>query len=456
MSRQSFPKQFSKLFGNHTLFQTSALLCIGPDFAHPTVVTGEPFRFIVVEQLAAIEVAPANILIEPSARNTAAAIAAAAVQLAYHDPDSMMLVLPSDHNIEDVSAFQSAVRRAIPAAVAGNMITFGISPNRPETGYGYLELHAEADVDAMSPQPLSRFIEKPDKAAAAEMIGTGRYFWNAGIFLFTARTLLDSFRLHAPDILEGVTNAVASATTDLGFTRLAERNWSAVKEESIDYAIMEKAQNLSVMPYRSSWSDLGSWESIYQESPRDAFGNAVSAHATAINCHDSLLRSEADGLELVGIGLEDMIAIAMPDAVLVAKRSDSQLVKTAIEILKARSCKQATGFEKDHRPWGYFESLARGDRFQVKRIVVHPGAALSLQSHFHRSEHWIVVQGTAQVTLGDSVKLLTENQSVYIPLAAVHRLENPGKVPMVLIEVQTGSYLGEDDIVRYEDVYARK
>jgi mannose-1-phosphate guanylyltransferase / mannose-6-phosphate isomerase len=456
VSRQSFPKQFSKLVGNNSLFQTSALLCVGTDFAPPTVVTGEPFRFIVVEQLAAIEVAPASILIEPSARNTAAAIAAAAVQLADHDPDAMMLVLPSDHIIDDVLAFQSAVMRAVPAAVAGNMVTFGISPNRPETGYGYLELNADADVDAISPQPLARFVEKPDRASAAEMITTGRYFWNAGIFLFTAKTLVDSFRLHAPGILKGVTSAVSAATTDLGFTRIAEENWSNVEKESIDYAIMEKAQNLSVMPYRSSWSDLGSWESIYQESPRDEFGNAVSAHATAINCRDSLLRSEADGLELVGIGLEDMIAIAMPDAVLVARKSDSQLVKTAVEILKARSSKQATGFEKDHRPWGYFESLARGERFQVKRIVVHSGAALSLQSHFHRSEHWIVVQGTARVTVNESVQLLSENQSVYIPLAAVHRLENPGKVPMVLIEVQTGSYLGEDDIVRYEDVYARK
>lgn len=456
VSRQSFPKQFSKLVSDHSLFQTSALLCSGPDFAAPTIVTGEPFRFIVTEQLAAIEVAPTKILIEPSSRNTAAAIAAAALELVAKDSDALMLVLPSDHIIADVTAFQQAVAASVPAAVDGKLITFGIYPDRPETGYGYLELSAGSDMDAGDPQPLVRFVEKPDLEAAVDMIDTGRYLWNAGIFLFSAKAVLNEFQTHAPDILAAVEASVRSATMDLGFTRLGENGWSTVKSESIDYAIMEKAENICVMPYRSSWSDLGSWQSIYEQSQPDEFGNVVSNHAMAIDCRGSLIRSEAEGLELVGIGLEDMIAIAMPDAVLIARKSDSQRVKKAVEQLKERAAKQATSFESDHRPWGYFESIARGDRFQVKRIVVHPGAALSLQSHFHRSEHWIVVQGTARVTVGDDVKLLTENESVYIPLAAIHRLENPGKVPMVLIEVQTGSYLGEDDIVRYEDVYARK
>lgn len=456
VSRESFPKQFSNIVSEKSLFQTSALLCVGNEFAAPTVVTGDLFRFIVVEQLAAIEVAPARIMIEPSARNTAAAIAAAAVQLAATDPDALMLVLPSDHIIPDVAAFQTAVGNAVPAALAGNLVTFGISPDRPETGYGYLELAQDADLTPEIPQLLARFVEKPDKATAVDMLATGRYFWNAGIFLFTAKTMIDAFTEHAPETLDTVKKAVERAVSDLSFTRISADEWSMIENVSIDYAIMEKAKNLFVMPYRATWSDLGSWESIYQETAQDSAGNVVSAHATAIECRDSLLRSEAGSLELVGIGLTDMIAIAMPDAVLVARKSDSQLVKAAVETLKAQSRKQASGFERDHRPWGHFESIARGDRFQVKRIVVNPGAALSLQSHFHRSEHWIVVQGTAIVTIDDQVKILSENESIYIPLASVHRLENPGKLPMVLIEVQTGSYLGEDDIIRYEDVYARE
>lgn len=456
VSRASFPKQFSKLVSDTSLFQTSALLCQGVDFAAPTIVTGDTFRFLVVEQLAAVGVAPARIVIEPCARNTAAAVAAAAVQLAQSDPDALMLVLPSDHIIPDAGAFQAAVQNAVPSAIAGKLITFGIAPDRPETGYGYLELAGDAVVDADTPQPLARFVEKPDLARAMEMLATGRYFWNAGIFLFTAKTILDAFAQYAPATLEAVKQSVNAAVIDLGFIRLADAPWSDIADVSIDYAIMEKATNLAVMPFRAGWSDLGSWQAVYQEADQDSAGNVVSTNATAIDCRDSLLRSEDDTLELVGIGLTDMIAIAMPDAVLVARKSDSQLVKTAVDALKSRGRKQASSFERDHRPWGHFESIARGDRFQVKRIVVHPGAALSLQSHFHRSEHWIVVQGTARVTVDETVQLLSENESIYIPLAAVHRLENPGKVPMVLIEVQTGSYLGEDDIIRYEDVYARE
>jgi mannose-1-phosphate guanylyltransferase/mannose-6-phosphate isomerase len=441
--------------GSESLFQTSATRCVGPSFVEPTIVTSEPFRFLVVEQLAAAHIAPAGILIEPSARNTAAAVLAAALSLDLRDPQALMLVLPSDHIIPDSNAFMAAVISAAPTANDGNLITFGIKPVRPETGYGYLKLAGEGALDSNAPQPLAQFVEKPDAATAAGMIATGNYLWNAGIFLFTVSTLIEAFRQHAPKILEAVQEAVTDAKHDLGFTRLAADAWARVESVSIDYAIMEKAQNISVMPFASAWSDLGSWESVHQESGPDSDGNVLSEHATAIDCNNSLLRSEVDGLELVGIGLDDIIAVAMPDAVLVARKSDSQRVKDAVEALKARNVKQATTFSSDHRPWGYFESIAVGNRFQVKRIVVHPGAALSLQSHFHRSEHWIVVQGTARVTVDDTVRLLSENESVYIPLASVHRLENPGKVPMVLIEVQTGSYLGEDDIVRYEDVYSR-
>lgn len=455
LSRQSYPKQFAKLMGDQSLFQRSAARAAGQGFAAPVVVTGDPFRFIVVEQLAACQIAPAAILIEPDGRNTAAASLAAALWSVKSDPDAVLLILPSDHIIADHDAFQTAVRAALPAALDGKLVTFGITPTRPDTGYGYLELGAGAQPDADAPQPLARFVEKPALDVAQSMLSAGNFLWNAGIFLCTARALIAGFETHAPDILATVAQATEQSRSDLSFTRLDRAAWEQVLAESIDYAIMEKSDNLVVMPYASGWSDLGNWEAVILEHAPDASGNVLSDNATAIDCSDTLLRSEAQGLELVGIGLENMIAVAMPDAVLVAHRSDAQRVKEAVAVLKSRDVKQATAFASDHRPWGYFESIATGTRFQVKRIVVHPGAALSLQSHFHRSEHWIVVQGTARVTVDENVRLLSENESIYIPLASVHRLENPGKVPMVLIEVQTGSYLGEDDIVRYEDVYAR-
>jgi len=453
LSRQSYPKQFARLTGDESLFQTSARRCTGDGFAPPLVVTGDPFRFIVLEQLAAIQMAPQDVLIEPAARSTAPAIAAAALWLAARDPDAVLLVLPSDHVIPDAAAFRTAVAAALPRAVAGDLVTFGIRPDRAETGYGYLEL-SEAAGDA--PQKLAAFVEKPDAARAAAMVQDGRHLWNAGIFLFSARAMIEAFAEHAPALLQGARAAVEGAARDLAFTRLAEAPWQALPDISIDYAIMEKAANLSVMPYAGHWSDLGGWEAIWQEAGPDAGGNVQSGATTAIDCHDTLLRSEAEGLQLVGIGLEGIIAVAMPDAVLVARKGEAQRVKEAVAALKSAGARQATAFNRDFRPWGWYESLALGNRFQVKRIVVNPGAALSLQSHHHRSEHWIVVEGTARVTVDDEVRLVTENESVYIPLGAIHRLENPGKLPMVLIEVQTGSYLGEDDILRYEDIYARK
>lgn len=455
LSRQSYPKQFSRLMGEKSLFQTSAQRVSGPSFTPPLIVTGDAFRFIVTEQLAAIETSPAGILIEPEGRNTAPAVLAAALWLVQQDPNGLMLVCPSDHIIPDAEAFRSAVMTAAPSAHAGKLVTFGVSPTRPETGYGYLKLDGGVDPSVSTPHPLAEFVEKPDAAQAAEMLAAGTYLWNAGIFLFSVSTLLEAFRTYQPQLFQDVSKAVGEARLDLGFTRLAEQSWAKVTDISIDYAIMEKASNIVAMPLSAGWSDLGGWEAVWQESGPDASGNVCSDHATAIDCTGSLLRSEVEGLELVGIGLEDIVVIAMPDAVLVTKRSDSQRVKEAVNALKVRKASQATEFPRDHRPWGWFESLVVGNRFQVKRIVVHPGAALSLQSHVHRSEHWIVVEGTARVTIDDDVKLVSENQSVYIPLGAVHRMENPGKVPMVLIEVQTGIYLGEDDIVRYEDIYAR-
>ena len=455
LSRRSYPKQFAPLMGVESLFQASVRRLSGPGFAAPAVVTGDPFRFIVTEQLAAIGHAPQAIVIEPEGRNTAPAVLAAALWLEARDPEALMLVAPSHHVIPDADAFRAAVSAAAPRAAAGDLVTFGIAPTRAETGYGWLELAAGADARAAVPQPLARFVEKPDAARAAEMLAGGRHLWNAGIFLFQARAIVAAYRAHAPGLADAVGRAVAGAKDDLDFLRLDPGAWDGAEAISIDYAIMEKAPNLAVMPYGGEWSDLGGWEAVWHESRPDAAGNVVSDHAMAIDCTGTLLRSESPRQELVGIGLEDIVAIAMPDAVVVARRADSQRVKEAVAALKARQAPQATEFPVDHRPWGWFESLVTGDRFQVKRIVVHPGAALSLQSHHHRAEHWIVVAGTARVTVGDEVRLLTENQSIYIPLGAVHRMENPGKVPLTLIEVQTGAYLGEDDIVRYDDVYAR-
>jgi len=455
LSRKSYPKQFVPLVGDETLFQASARRLSGPGYGAPLVLTNSDFRFIVTEQLAAVGIDPGAILIEPEGRNTAPAVLAAALWLEKTDPEGLMLVAPSDHVVPDAPAFRAAVEAGIPAAEAGQLVTFGIKPDHPETGYGYLELAEDPGDFAARPLALKRFVEKPDAARAQEMVAAGTYLWNAGIFLFSVKSILDAFRAHAPDLFAPAQAAVDQAQPDLGFLRLAPEPWSEAAEISIDYAVMERADNLSVVPFAAGWSDLGGWDAVWRESARDARGVALSGAATAIDCDDSLLRSEDPGLEVVGIGVKDIIAVAMPDAVLVADASRGQDVKQAVAVLKQKQARQAVEFPKDHRPWGWFESLAIGDRFQVKRIVVHPGAALSLQSHHHRAEHWIVVEGTAKVTIDDKIQLVTENQSVYIPLGAIHRMENPGKVPMVLIEVQTGSYLGEDDIIRYEDVYSR-
>ncbi|MGR3762451.1 mannose-1-phosphate guanylyltransferase/mannose-6-phosphate isomerase (plasmid) [Roseobacteraceae bacterium NS-SX3] len=455
LSRKSYPKQFAQLTGEASLFQVSAQRLAGDGFAAPMVLTNSDFRFIVTEQLAGAGIDPGAILIEPAGRNTAPAVLAAALYLEQSDPEGLMLVAPSDHVVPDAEAFRAAVAAGEEAARAGQLVTFGIKPDRPETGYGYLELDGGPGGFEPKPTGLKRFVEKPDQAAAEQMLASGRFLWNAGIFLFSVKSILAAFRQHAPELLAPVQQAVEQGQPDLGFLRLDPEAWNAAADISIDYAVMEKADNLSVVPFAGGWSDLGGWDAVWRESEPDENGVVASDNATAIDCANSLLRSEDERLELVGIGLKDVIAVAMPDAVLVADSSRAQDVKQAVAALKAKAAKQATEFPKDYRPWGWFESLAIGDRFQVKRIHVHPGAALSLQSHHHRSEHWIVVEGTAKVTVDKEVKLVSENQSVYIPLGAVHRMENPGKVPMVLIEVQTGSYLGEDDIIRYEDVYSR-
>ncbi len=452
LSRKSYPKQFAPFLGDETLFQASAKRLSGPGFAAPLVLTNADFRFIVTEQLTEAGIDPGAILIEPEGRNTAPAVLAAALHLAATDPEALMLVAPSDHVVPDGEAFRAAVAEGEGPAREGQLVTFGTRPDRAETGYGYLEL---AEAGAHGARPLRRFVEKPDAAAAEAMVAAGNYLWNAGIFLFSVRAILAAFETHAPALWDPTRRAVEAAKPDLGFLRLDPEAWAELEDISIDYAVMERAENLTAVPYGAGWSDLGGWDAVWRAQGPDTAGVAVSDNATAIDCQDSLLRSEAEGLELVGIGLKDVIAVAMPDAVLVADMSRAQEVGRAVASLKTKGAKQADAFPKDHRPWGWFETLVLGERFQVKRIVVHPGAALSLQSHMHRAEHWIVVAGTAQVTIGDEVQLVSENQSVYVPLGAIHRMENHGKVDMVLIEVQTGAYLGEDDIIRYEDVYAR-
>ena len=456
LSRKSYPKQFVKLMGEESLYQSSARRLAGGGFAAPTIVTGADFRFIVIEQLASLELVAANVVIEPSAKNTAAAVCAAALCLDRDDPGALMLVAASDHVIPDAKRFRETVAAARTAAIEGQLVTFGIRPTRAETGYGWLEL-SEPPTPGFDPvpQPLKSFVEKPDSARAAELLASGMHLWNAGIFLFTTTALLEAFEKHAPEVLAAARSAFEGAEQDLSFTRLDARAWDSGPSISIDYAVMEKADNLSVVPYGGAWSDLGDWHAVWREGQPDEAGVVTAGAATAIDCSDTLLQATDEHQELVGIGLKDVVAIAMPDAVLVAHKDHAQEVKTAVAALKAKGAAQAETLPRDYRPWGWYESLVLGARFQVKRIVVHPGAALSLQSHNHRSEHWIVVEGTAKVTIDEDVRLVTENQSVYIPLGAVHRMENPGKVPLTLIEVQTGSYFGEDDIIRYQDNYSR-
>ena len=458
LSRKSFPKQFAQLLGDESLFQACARRLSGQGdglaFAPPMVLTNSDFRFIVTEQLLAAGIDPGTVLIEPAPRNTAPAVLAAALHARACDPDAVLLVAPSDHVIPDGPAFRAAVGQGLAAVRDGRMVTFGIRPTHAETGYGYLDLTAIPDGSG-APIPLRRFVEKPDTGAAEAMLEAGHFLWNAGLFLFAARDIIAAFERHCPDLVAPVSKAVDTAQPDLGFLRLAPEPWEAAQSISVDYAVMERADNLSVVPFDGDWDDLGGWRAVLAQSPRDADGVAASGPVTAIDCRDALLRSESDGLELVGIGLENLMVVAMPDAVLVADMDRAQQVGQVVARLREKGAYQAESFPRDHRPWGWFETLALSGRFQVKRIVVKPGAALSLQSHVHRAEHWVVVEGTAKVTIGDEVQLVSENQSVYVPLGAVHRMENPGKVPMVLIEVQTGSYLGEDDIIRYEDVYAR-
>ena len=408
----------------------------------------------MAEQLQAVGIDPGTILIEPEAKNTAPAILAASVFAIKNDPDAVLLVAPSDHVIPDTDAFHHAVRKGLDQVAHGKLVTFGITPTHPETGYGYLELSNNLDAvsDAVS---VARFVEKPDLENAERMLKSGNYLWNAGIFLFRARDMVAAFEALDSSTLDLANEAVAQASVDLGFLRLKPEAWSQLVPDSIDYAVMEKADNLVAIAYKSEWSDLGGWDAVWAETEKDENGNAVSDAAHAIGCENSLLRSENPSQQIIGLGLDNIIAISMPDAVLVADKNRAQDVKKVVDHLKENAIPQGEIFPKDHRPWGWFESLVLGDCFQVKRIFVKPGGALSLQSHNYRSEHWIVVEGTAYVTIGAESQTVMEGSSVYVPRGAKHRMANLESTPMVLIEVQIGNYLGEDDITRYEDLYER-
>jgi len=451
VSRRAFPKQFSPLLGRESLFQATLRRLSGPDFDAPLLLTGAPFRFLATDQARGVGIADAVTLIEPAARNTAPAVLTAALRFEA-EPERLLLVAPSDHLVADAAAFRAAVAAGAAAARAGRLVTFGIAPDRAETGYGWLALDAPPETGRA--QPLAAFVEKPDAARAAEMLAAGTYLWNAGIFLFRAGDILAAFAAHAPDMLPPCRAALAAATPDLDFLRLGAA-YAEAAEISLDYAVMEKAANLSVVPFAGGWTDLGAWDAIWAAGEKDAAGVVATGRVTALDCRDTLLRAEEGDQRLVGLGLEGVVAVAMRDAVLVADKSRAQEVKDIVARLRAAGAAEADEVARCHRPWGWYETLCLGGRFQVKRIMVKPGGRLSLQSHHHRAEHWVVVEGTAKVTVDATERLVTENESVYIPLGAVHRLENPGKLDMYLIEVQTGSYLGEDDIVRHEDIYAR-
>lgn len=451
-SRKSYPKQFTDLVGDKSLFQDTVLRLSGEGFAAPTIITSNDFRFITAEQLDEIHVEGADILLEPVGRNTAPAILAAAL---HHEatPDAILMISPSDHKIADEAAFLDAVLIGEEAAKAGQLVTFGITPSGPETGYGYLELSELAAKGRA--QSLNSFVEKPTLEVAEDMLKGGRHLWNAGIFMFRVGTIIEAFEVLAPRLVMPVRAALATGQDDLCFFRLGEQAYERCEDISVDYAVMEAADALTVVPVECGWTDLGSWRSVHGAADKDDGGNTIEGDALQIDCKNTMLKSSCTDTRLVGLGLENIAAIATDDAILVANLDDSERVKEVVAELRIQNAPQAEGFRRCHRPWGYYETLSLGTRYQVKRIMVKPGAALSLQSHVHRAEHWVVVEGSAHVTVDEDVSLITENQSVYIPLGAVHRLENRGKVPLNLIEVQSGAYLGEDDIIRYEDVYSR-
>ena len=447
LSREAYPKQFLPLVGEDTMLQATWRRVAPVAGAAPIVVAGEDHRFLVAEQLRQVGVAAASILLEPVGRNTAPAIAAAALQAMADGDDPLLLVLPSDHVVRDAEAFRAAVQEASAAAEAGALVTFGTVPTAPETGFGYIQAQAGDGV-----RKVLRFVEKPDAATAQSYLDAGGYYWNSGMFLFRASRYLEELARFRADILDGARAAFETARRDGDFVRLAADAFAATPAESIDYAVMERTDAAMVLPVDIGWNDVGSWSALWDVAERDAAGNAHHGDVIAVDSRNSYAWSR----RLVAlVGVDDIVVVETDDAVLVARKDKVQQVKDVVAQLKQEQRSQAALHREVHRPWGSYDSIDTGPRFQVKRIKVKPGAQLSLQSHTQRAEHWIVVSGTARVTRDHDVFELHANQSTYIPIGAKHRLENPGSEVLELIEVQSGDYLGEDDIVRYEDVYGR-
>lgn len=454
VSRLAFPKQLLPIAADQSMLQVTAMRTAGPRFTSPIIVGEEQHRFFIKDQIERSGLVAAAIILEPVPRNTAPAIGLAAHWVTQNEGDELLLVLPSDHVIRNEEGFRLAVERAAPAAIAGGIVTFGIVPNGPHTGYGYLERDGVED-RSTGVERVSRFVEKPSLEVARDYFATGRFLWNSGIFLFRASVLLEELAKHEPRVAAAVSEAGRNFVSDGPFKRPDEKGFASSPAISIDFAVMEKSSNVFVLPVDIGWSDVGSWSSLWDISDKDEHANVIRGSVVSIDSSECLLRSDHDRL-VVGIGLNRVAVVVTRDAVLVTDLDRSQDVKAAVEMLRERGHEEAVSATEVFRPWGSYQTTDCGDRFKTKRIVVNPGARLSLQKHHHRSEHWVVVSGTAEVTVGKDVQLLQENESTYIPAGIPHRLGNPGKVPLHLIEVQCGPYLGEDDIVRFEDEYGRE
>ncbi|WP_308909012.1 mannose-1-phosphate guanylyltransferase/mannose-6-phosphate isomerase [Pseudokordiimonas caeni] len=453
LSRTHYPKQFLPLHGDKSLFlQTLERVSHSYGFRDPMVIANEHHRFIVNEQALRADVALGPFLLEPVGRNTAPAIALAALRIAESDPDALLLVLPSDHVIADVPAFHKAVAKAAAVAIEGRLVCFGMTPTRAETGYGYIAA-GKPVAGHEGAFAIAAFKEKPDAATAEGYLKSGGYSWNSGMFMFPAGLILDEFRAHAPAILDGAAKALASVRHDLNFERLGEAEFGAIPADSIDYAIMEKTARAAVVPASFGWSDVGSFGALWDIADKDAGGNVLRGDVITEACRNSYFHT--DGRMVAALGLDDLIVVSTEDTVLVAHKGQDQDVKKLVERCKAEGRSLVDLHTTVYRPWGSYRSIAVGPQFQVKEIIVKPGKKLSLQMHHHRAEHWVVVEGTATVTRDEDILTLHEDQSIYLPLGCRHRLENPGKIDLRLIEVQSGSYLGEDDIVRFEDDFGR-
>jgi mannose-1-phosphate guanylyltransferase/mannose-6-phosphate isomerase len=456
LSRSMYPKQFIKFFrGQSKSFLGATLSRLSKDagFEKPLLMCNNDHRFLVKEEVESSGIEPRAIVLEPVARNTAAALAVAALAIAKDDPNAVMVVMPSDHVIKDESKFVDAVRRATMVAETGRLVLFGIKPDEPHTGYGYIRQGKELDGFKGGAFQVQAFVEKPNRKTAEKYVADGGFYWNSGIFVLHVRTFIDELARLEPRVLEAARNGLANAHEDLGFLRLDRKSFAAAPSISVDYAVMEKTELSAMLPIDVGWNDIGSWSSLWDVAPRDANGNFVSGDTILVDTRDCYVHSERSLVSTIGV--ENLIIVDTPDALLVADKSRAQDVSTVVAKLRTSNRKEQEQHLRNYRPWGYFETLSIGGRFQVKLLHVKPGAKLSMQMHHHRSEHWVVVQGTAKVVVGDIEKLVRENESVYIFSTQWHRLENPGKVPLELIEVQIGTYLGEDDIVRTDDVYNR-